>query len=266
MIYHQRDNRRKRVRFIKIFSLFIILIIFVSLLNAFAPHLFSPLVHAISRPLFSSQSLIGHSAVTLRDLVYSKQQLADENRRLREELKLINAIRTERDVYKKQVTELEETLGRVNDPTRMVFARILSKPGSSPYDTIIVDVGRDEGIQSQDLVLGPDDIVLGEVSEVYGKTSVIILYSSPEHKTPVLVGNNTIEASAVGKGGGTFEIRLPRNVEVVEGDAVAATRFPTKPFGTIYKVMLEPTDTFEKVLFRNPLNINEMSSVLIQTE
>ncbi len=107
------------------------------------------------------------------------------------------------------------------------------------------------------------NIYIGEVSEVYPHISKIILYSTPGHKLSVVLGTNSVSVEAVGVGGGNFNIFLPREVEVKEGDVIIIPSITTNVFGIVEKVNFKDKDSFQTVLFKSPVNISELSFVEI---
>jgi cell shape-determining protein MreC len=262
MIY-QRDNKRykqKRLRSILIPGFLLVLII---VLNFFTPHLFSPLVHALEVPASVTRGGIGGYIGSLWGTFTSKRNLVIQNRLLREQVALLTAQRLERDALQIENTTLKNLLGKATTTEQEVVARILSKPGFSPYDTIIIDAGIQEGVKVGDLVLADRSVILGEVEQVYGTTATVILYSSSDRKTNVLIGEHALETEAVGKGGGNFEVELPRNTDIKVDDLVHLAAFPDKLFGAITIINISDADSFERILFRSAVDINHISHVTV---
>ena len=106
-----------------------------------------------------------------------------------------------------------------------------------------------------------DNVYLGEVSEVDPHSSKVTLYSTPGRKLSVVLGASSISAEAVGIGGGNFNIFLPREVEVKEGDIIVIPSITTNVFGIVEKVNFQDKDSFQTVLFKSPVNISELNFV-----
>jgi cell shape-determining protein MreC len=96
------------------------------------------------------------------------------------------------------------------------------------------------------------------VTEVYQRSSIVTLFSSPGVLTSVVIGPSHIQATAEGKGGGNFEAVLPRGVAVQEGDAILMPGINPLLFGTILKILAAPSDSFQTILFKNPVNMFEL--------
>ncbi len=264
MIYLQRDNRRKKRKFwLSIGSIVTFFLIIIGL-NFFAPHAISEVVHTVSLPFIGAERIASSVMTTIQILVTPEKKFVDENNALKEKLAQTNALQAEVDFLKQEKQQLEGILGRIPVPDDVILTRIISKPSFSPYDTLIVDRGEQEGVREGDLVLLDDTVIVGEISVVYNHTSVVTLYSSPEQKTEVLIGPNAIESIATGKGGGNFELKLPRNTNIKEGDAVTLAKVPTKLFGLISVIDTSPSDAFEHVLFRSSVDISELKFLTIQ--
>lgn len=199
-------------------------------------------------------------------LGYFKTQnaLIKENQTLKQDVAYLKVLETERDFYKLEKEKLEELLGRIPEPKEFILARIISKPGFSPYDTIIIDAGAKDAVKDGALVYADGSIVLGHIAGVNDRTSVIKLFSSPEERINVFVGSNGIEAVAIGKGGGTFELKLPRNTDIKEGDLVTMASTTGKIFGTIRYISNSAADAYEKALFKSPIDASDITWVLVE--
>lgn len=162
--------------------------------------------------------------------------------------------------------ELKSILGRTSSSTP-ILAYILKKPPFTAYDGLILDVGYDDGIDVGYKVYAVGDILLGEVTDTQSKTSKVKLYSSQGEKYDVSIndsaGEYTLTATALGRGGGTFEASLPRDIKVKEGDIITIPNLSPSVFGIVKEVIADPARTFSTVLFSQPVNIFEQKWVLI---
>ena len=69
-----------------------------------------------------------------------KRSLVKENMFLREQLADSEARALDRTFLLAENLELKSFLGR-NEKERMVLASVLARPGKSPYDTLVIDIG-----------------------------------------------------------------------------------------------------------------------------
>lgn len=144
-------------------------------------------------------------------------------------------------------------------------ARILARPPRSSYDTLILDVGQSEGIRENDIVVF-SGIALGRILSVSQSSSIAELYSSPGLERDVILGNPQAVAIASGKGGGSFEVSLPRDVSVAIGDPVRISRSETLALGTVVEIEGVPTDPTKIIRFRSPISLAALDYVGIISE
>jgi cell shape-determining protein MreC len=114
--------------------------------------------------------------------------------------------------------------------------------------------------------MADSDTLLGEISQSFKNTSTVLLYSTSEHQTPVLIGTSSLQALAVGRGGGTYEIKLPRNTGVAVGDMVVFASSSAKIMGKIEVINTSATDSFERALFKNLIDVSAISLVTVQKQ
>ncbi len=263
MIYLKRDNKRRQKKTALVVGILAGFILLAVLLNFFSPNFFSPVSHAIFRPVLESESGFWGGVRNVWNVFKSKSDLAAENQALQDKLALLDATAQERDYYKNANDQLLSLADQSSDLFHPIFAKILSKVGFSPYDTMIIDAGGNAGIKTGDKVSADEDIILGFVSKTYAKTAMVTLYSSPGQETPVLIGKHSVQAVAVGKGGGNFEIKLPRNASIAVGDNVSAATSSPALIGSVEYIAVSATDSFERAVLRSAADINNLSFLVI---
>ncbi len=214
-------------------------------------------------PFWTIKNSINYFFTQSFNVLKSKNSLIAEDYLLKEDIK-----RNENDVVllnliKKENEDLKGVLGRKINNSNVVLSTVLIKPSFSAYDTLIVDVGESDGVSVDDKVLAEGSVFIGYVSEVYAGTSKIVLYSSPNEKTNVLVGNNNIEKEALGIGGGNFRLETPREIDIKEGDIITIPSLSLNIFGIVEKVEYKDADSFQSVFFKNPVNISELKWVQV---
>ena len=160
--------------------------------------------------------------------------------------------------------DLKSLLGR-SSLTRPLLATVLKRPPFSAYDTLILDVGKELKVEPGNRVYALGNIPIGEIAEVIDGTSKVRLYSSAGEKFQILIGPTHIEATATGRGGGYFEVSLPRDTKIKVGDNALISSLGNSFVGTVEGTASEPSEPFSKILFRQPVNIYEMRWVLVDT-
>lgn len=266
MIYPQRDNRRRRRKIQTTLGIVGAVLICCIVLNIWKPNLFSPMIQAIGKPILEARGGFLGSIGNSWRFLQTKGSLVKENEDLKNNVALYDAVATERDYYKYENDEMSKLVNRIKSDKEKTFVKIISKPGFSPYDTVIVDGGIDQGIKAGDQVFVSDDILIGEIADAYAHTSTVVLYSTAEKETSVLIGTTSIQAIAFGKGGGNFEIKLPRNTGVKIGDIIVMASTTKKIFGTIQYINTSTTDSFERALFKSPVDVTTINFVAVQKQ
>jgi cell shape-determining protein MreC len=260
----QLHDRRKEKK-TKLVVLSIILVSFVCL------GFFSPIISWLSAgsqnvavPFWKVGGFIGDMTTPVTSYFSSKTSLSAQNKELQFQVDSMVAKLADRDLLRNENQQLKNTLGRTILNKR-IFAVVLSKPGQAPYDMLIVDAGKKENVVVGQKVLF-ENVLIGEVSEVFSNSSKVVLYSSSERTFPVFVGEKALEAQAVGRGGGNYEVKMPRNSGTAIGDTIYVPHIQPRVLGTVEKIESGPKDVFELLLFKSPVNFNTLRFVEISFE
>ena len=223
----------------------------------------------LSRPLFRAGG-------SFAGLFWGNDSLVQENLKLKSELSLCGALR-------RQNEELKAALSRKAAAKKYIIASVLSRPPQSPYDIFVVDAGFEEGVKKGANVTAFGSVLVGRVFDVSKHTSRIKLISFPGEETNILIENKALSAGAAtsapissavesipgiarGRGGGSFEVLLPREIEVNSGDMAVAPGMEPLVVGKIGKVQTEAANPFQKIFLSFPLNIYHLEYVLIEGE
>ncbi len=260
MTYLQPSNRktlhkRRRTR---------VAIICIAILFSFFAFYPQALVHTLSivvSPFLSleefGKGVIGRSFSILR----SKSSLISEVNELKRE----NA---QFETLKNAFTELEKNYAHVQglkiSDEAFVSASVLRKPPYSAYDTVLIDKGTDQGISVGNKVYGIGSVFIGDVVEVFPASAKVVLASSPDRKTVVALGDKAIQFEAIGKGGGNLELDVPAQFDVKVGDLVRLPGSRVHVFGIVEKVELDSSQSINRVSFKMPVNIFEITNVAVQ--
>lgn len=247
----RQRQARKRVLYI------VLLLILVAAIIRFSP--VRQWLFSVSTPLWNTRNIVLESSFF--QYFKTKQTLINEKNALEQKLFLAGNLIAENSILLVENESLKDLLGRKNIKQNIVLASILVKPPQIPYDSLIIDIGADQGLRVGAKVLATANTYIGEISEVLPHSAKVTLYSSPGQKLSVILGTNSVTAEAVGIGGGNFNIFLPREVEVKEGDVIVIPSITANVFGIVEKINFKETDSFQTVLFKSPVNISELNFV-----
>lgn len=144
-------------------------------------------------------------------------------------------------------SSVESLSGRIS--ASGIFAKIASRPPESPYDSILVDAGAEEGVTVGQEAFGllaqtsqrGGGIPLGVVSSVGRHFARITLFSAPRMVLSGWVGHTSIALILHGEGGGAMSASVSRSVALKVGDTVYAPGPAQLPVGTIVRVDSDPS-------------------------
>lgn len=255
-----RKNAWRIGRQTKIFFAILVLTVFAGSIHVLSPGALSRPLHLVASPLWRIETTAETRAAEYLALLKSKRALVLRNRALTSRIDAGEKERAELALLRKENETLKALLGR-GETQKRVLSAVLVAPNTSLYDTLVIDIGEQNGVMVGNRVFAFGTIPIGEVSRVFLNTSLVTLFSSPGMETPVLLGPSGIRTTARGRGAGNFEARLPRQTEVSTYDTVTIPGIGSGPFAVVEKVIEYPTDPFQTILFKNPINQNELEWV-----
>ena len=209
----------------------------------------------------------------------SKNYLYNQNQKLQDEVSFDDARMANYDSVVADNVSLKEILNRKDIKINMIVAAILSKPNQSPYDTMLVDAGINEGIKTGDIVFALGNVPIGSVSDIYQDSAKVILFSNPGETTQAVISSlvnadgtlsmttpSTPNASVqlVGRGGGNFEMVMPKDFNFQAGGQVVLPGINSYVLAIFQKVISDPRNSFTKVLLTSPVNIQSLKFVEIE--
>ena len=216
----------------------------------------------IGRPFWSLEESIISSYQGMKIALSSKSTLEAENKELRATLNSVALDAYARDTLRIENDELKQMLGRQSE-YQFLFARILSAPPISPYDTILVDAGEEQGVTVGMTAFSGGDFKIGEVTRVWGRSALISLYSTPNTELSVTIGTSSIRAIASGMGGGNLRVILPKGVAVFVGDLVSIPALAPTYAGTVDGIVRPEGSSLEAIYVRLPFTLTHGDKVYL---
>ena len=197
------------------------------------------------------------------NLIKSKNSLARENERLAREIRTDEISLLLLDTIKRENEELKSILGRKPEGN-LVLAIVLVRPPVSPYDTLIIDRGKRDGLAVGNMVYALGDALIGEIAEVYDSRSKVAFFSTPGKKTNISFDNSNVRAEAKGRGGGNFSANTPTDTGIKKGGIVIFPDIKPHIFGIVEEIITDSVDSFKTILFRSPVNIHDIRFVEVK--
>ncbi|MDQ3075526.1 MAG: rod shape-determining protein MreC [bacterium] len=259
MSYLQDRNKKRN----KIRNVIVVVVVFL-LLFYFQTGVFQFLSVALNKfgkPLITIGNNIGSNLKNTEIFFTSKKSLEEENNNLKQELLELNTSASVSSILEDENVKLKEILGRKSSNANFTLASILSKPNKSIYDTILIDAGANQGVEMNDLVFALGDIPIGRVSEGFSDSAKVTIFSTSGEKTDIMVTGHDTIMQIVGRGGGNFEMILPRDFELAEGSKVTLLGINPYLMATVVTIISDPRDSYKKALLASPVNIQELKFV-----
>ena len=199
----------------------------------------------------------------------SLQHVADENRRLRQEMEWLrgeNGQLREAAAATQRLTSLlqfkEQAL------PAMVAAQVIGRDSSNRYKSVILNKGEGDGIQKDMGVITPAGVV-GRVVKTTGATSVVLLLTDPNNAIAGLIQRTRDEGIVEGIPQGRAKLKyIPMLSAVKEGDRVVTSGlvggFPRGlAIGTITSIDREEGALFQTAELVPEVDVNRVEEVLV---
>lgn len=229
-------RRRKPLRI----ALFVVLALLLLVGAALVREPLARLLWYMVEPLVLFRSNLGFSEIS----------------QLRAELAVTEALRTDRDLLYQENLELKSRFGRSIEGER-ILATVIERPPGIPYDTLLLDVGAQEGIATGDLVYAKGSVVIGKISEVYGRVSRATLFSAPGVESEALLlteEGETVPLLLLGQGGGSFMGKLPAGAAVSPQDLVTFAGITPKLLARVSHVEMHEGESFQTIYLHLPVS------------
>jgi len=192
-----------------------------------------------------------------------KSSIIAKNKKLEEQIASYQAALIELDQVKQENQLLRSELSYNPTERSSVTAQIIGKPNHSLFNSMVIDAGTDQGVEIGQLVVAYGALGVGQVVAVSSTTATVELFGAPAFEGEVLLSTKGITVPAKGKGTGNFEIHIPREVEVSDGELLAFPQNPSVTIGVVKSIIFDPRDPFQTVLARLPVNVQELRFVRV---
>ena len=214
------------------FFTFTIAILILGVVLYFAvPKFVAGTVALIWYPIDAVRVWVAESGSSLPQYLRERSHLLDELETLK--IQIATEQGTENTIKKLQVEndELRELAGAV--PDARVLARVIGRPGTLPYDVVMLDRGQVHGIALNAPVFLGVDQVIGFVSKIQDQTSFVTLVSTPGFTSSAYVIGPNIYTFAEGMGGGVLRVRVPQGILLRTGDMVLLPAIDSGIYGVV---------------------------------
>ncbi len=207
----------------------------------------------IKRPF----STVGNYFKFKNNLVKENHELSQKNKRLEVDIISMKGIIDQNKHFKNLLNIYSET------EEQKIVATVISLPPLSPFDTFVANF---KSVNEDNLVgkkIYYMNILIGEVKEVYSNNLIGKLYSSSGEKINVKI-NNESSAEAIGLGGLSFKIDVPKNVEIEKGMPIFPVEHRDRIIGIVDEIKTKEESSFQTIFFTFPFVFSDLTHVEIK--
>jgi cell shape-determining protein MreC len=228
----------------------------------FAKGILSTVAGAVTTPFFFLRHYIETSSATVPSFFRSRVELLSQVQSLEAQIQGEEGRDAAFALLKEENEDLKNLfLGSTTSPN--ILAGVISRPPYTPYDTLIIDKGADDGVTLYAPVYFGKKVGGGYIRSVSHRTALVTLFSSPGAESTVYVFGPDIFTSAHGEGGGVVRISIPQGMPVEKGNVVVLPSLGAGILGTVDHVRSVPTEPEQHayVIFDIPLQSIRIVSV-----
>jgi cell shape-determining protein MreC len=251
------DSRRNRKRMLAASVVVLVLFEFDVLTHGLLRSLVRPVGGAVAT---GAARLAGGIAGS--GMFATKAQLAGENLSLKQQLAAQAAQLAAAKVTEDENKQLR-ALVHLATISPGVTAPVISSFAVSPYGTFTIGAGLTQGVKNGAIVLSPDGLVLGRVSDVQSGEALVSSVFAPNSKVEVLIGD--IPLTIRGEGGENGVGAAPRGSRIATGTPVLAPAFGVRALGVVARVEGDETSASVHVFVRSPVTSATLTYVYVET-
>ena len=224
----------------------------------------------IATPFYWVTSLPERMGLWFDDKLSSRQELIDENSRLRNKVRVQEARLQKMAALISENLQLRELMNSselVED--RVLVAELIGISPDPQEHKVIINKGSRHGVYDGQPVLDAYGL-MGQVIAVNADSAEVLFITDNTHAIPVQVNRNSVRTVVEGVGD-LYQLRLryvPSSMDLVEGDVLISSglggRFPAGyPVAQVETIEYDPGRSFVTVYARPAAQLNRSRHVLL---
>lgn len=227
----------------------------------FAKDVVSSITSSFTTTLFVVRHYVMTSSGTIPVFIRSRVELLNHIQELEQQIASQKGIESTLGFVTEENEELRGLLGGTTTPR--IVAGVIARPPYTPYDTVVIDRGSEEGIVLNAPVYLVGGNALGYVQSVFPHSAFITLFSSPGVEATVYVFGPDIFTTAHGEGGGVIRLSVPQGIVIEKGVPVVLPSLDSGVLGLVSEIQSISTEPEQHayVTFNTPLQSIRLVSV-----
>ncbi len=218
---------------------------------------------SFTMPVFAVQHYIQDSSGTVPVFIRDRLSLLTQIRELEEKIVAEKSMEETVAYLTAENTELRQLSGASSSPR--IVAGVIARPPHTPYDTIIIDRGSNDGIVLHAPVYVGGTNAIGYIREVFHDTALVVLFSSPGVESTVFVFGPNLFTTAYGEGGGIIRLSIPQGITAKKGDVVILPSLDTGVVGSIHDLVSNPTEPEQRAFVSSDVSLQSLRLVSVGT-
>jgi len=199
-------------------------------------------------------------ATYLTNFFIAKQRSFDENLRLKQENENLRA-----QIQKSQLPLINCSSAVTNGSSSVITAEVFSTYPFNIKNQITVNAGEKQGVKKMMTATVGENLLLGQVINVFASYSVIQTIFDPNFQLSVKIGDKQIDG--LFQGGNAPKVTLiEKNKQIQTGDIVysASQEFSYGlKIGEVSEINETLAGVFKEAILKMPFNINELREIQI---
>ncbi len=192
-------------------------------------------------PFIALQHYFETSSAAVPVYIRERTSLLNTIQSLEQQIAAKEGMRITLEYIEKENAELRALMTQATS-TPTLLAGVVARPPYSPYDSLVIDQGEQDGVVENAPVYYGSGRTLGYVRKVFDNYALVTLLSSPEVESTVYVFGANVFTTAYGEGGGVIRLSIPQGVRVTEGDVVVLPSLDGGVVGAVSSVQSIPTE------------------------
>ena len=262
-----RNNQRKRTVKSKLLITFFVVAVVLFAMNYFSDGVVTRFTHKPLGVAVLSNDVVAGAIVSFQQTFAQKETLQNKITLLEERIVELELYELNNLVLASENEELRRLLGEKDGHLNTgILARVLSHGGSYPYGTLLISHEQEKPFAVGSLVFGAENIVLAKIVQADGKAAQAQLLAAPKNRTEVLVGvtERITQMTMEGVGNGNLLGKVARDAPISVGDPVVLREKETAIVGYVQSIETTPTDAFQNIRVRTPVNTETIRFVRVQ--
>ncbi|MCF7815599.1 MAG: hypothetical protein K9M10_01585 [Candidatus Pacebacteria bacterium] len=217
----------------------------------------------IIAPVYEIRQYFAESSATIPMYIRNRTELVQEINALKQQVSAQQGTDVMMAFLRDENEELHSFFKATSSPR--ILAGVISRPPYSPYDTLVIDRGENDGITKNAPVYIGSGQTVGYIQTVYKNEAIVSLFSSPGVEATVYIFGPNIFATARGEGGGVVRLSVPQGVILEKDNVVILPSLDTGVVGKIAHVQSIPTEPEQYGYIASDLSLQSIRLVNIGT-